>query len=198
VICRFTDASAAVMATKPTLSSGPMDTAIWGFVGVVVGSLITAIVTIGGELLRGRHESLLDTKKRQDDRHIESDRIQRETLLELQDRLTDWMQDRPVWNPDESSYRKRRGTSGIDKEMEQFAERSVLAGRSLARLTQRVLDDDLREALLELQTLSGEAVFAKDREELKDIWFKTTFAELRVQVKLGHVLRTYLQPSDAR
>ncbi len=41
-----------------------MEPAVWGFVGVVVGGIITAVVTIGGELLRGWQESRLDFGRR--------------------------------------------------------------------------------------------------------------------------------------
>ena len=168
-----------------------MDAGFWGFVGVVVGSVITAIVTMGGEVLRGRNDFMLDSKKRQDDRRIESDRLQRETLLELQDRLADWMQDRPRWLD-------ARWTGEIDKEMDEFAQRSLLAGRSLSRLTQRLLDDELHESLTTLQDLSGQAVLATTEAELEETWRKTVFGELRAQAHLGRVLRTYLQPRELR
>ena len=40
-----------------------MDAAIWGFVGVVVGGVITGAVSIAAEWLRGRHETMLDETK---------------------------------------------------------------------------------------------------------------------------------------
>jgi hypothetical protein len=63
----------------------------WGFVGVVIGSVITGIVAIGGQLLRGRQDADLDGQKRTNDRQIERDRTQRDTLLELQQALGAWL-----------------------------------------------------------------------------------------------------------
>jgi hypothetical protein len=163
-----------------------MDAAAWGFIGVVVGSLITAVVTIGGELLRGRNDYLLDSKKRQSDLRIESDRIQRETLLELQDRLTEWIEGRPAWP----------GAKLSDEEMEDFAARSMVARRPLARLTQRVLDDELRETLRSLEDHLAREVYATDADELRQARRNLLFAELRAQADLGRVLRTFLQPRD--
>jgi hypothetical protein len=168
-----------------------MDAALWGFIGVVVGSIITGVVTIGGELLRGRNDYLLDSKKRQSDRRIESDRIQRETLLELQDRLTDWMESRPGW-----AGTSWKGTGEPTREMEEFVERSMVARRPLTRLTERLLDDELRETLHGLQDLSTEVVFAASASELQEAQRKALFAEMRAQGHVGRVLRAYLQPRD--
>ena len=57
------------------------------FKGVILGALIAGTVGIGGELLRGERDSRLDSVKRSNDRKIESDRFQRENMLQLQDDL---------------------------------------------------------------------------------------------------------------
>jgi hypothetical protein len=68
-----------------------MDAAAWGFVGVVVGGLLTGIVSIAAEWLRGKHESNLDSAKRTDDRRLAREAFQRENLLAIQERLAEWM-----------------------------------------------------------------------------------------------------------
>ncbi len=68
-----------------------MDGAIWGFVGVIVGGIITGLVTLGVELIRSGKETSLDSAKRQDDRQLGRDQFQRETLLELQRSIDEFM-----------------------------------------------------------------------------------------------------------
>jgi hypothetical protein len=60
-----------------------VEEAVWGFVGVVVGGFLTAAVTLGAEVVRGRHEFGRDDAKRQTDRQLAHDDFQRETLLAL-------------------------------------------------------------------------------------------------------------------
>jgi hypothetical protein len=59
-----------------------MDAAVWGVIGVIVGGLITGLVSVGAEWLRGKQAADLDGIKRTDDRRIKLDDIQRATLLE--------------------------------------------------------------------------------------------------------------------
>lgn len=57
-----------------------MDAAVWGFIGVIVGSVLTLV----GQWLNNRHESSLDSAKRRDDRRIERDRFERTALVDMQ------------------------------------------------------------------------------------------------------------------
>ena len=57
------------------------------FKGVILGALIAGTVGIGGELLRGERDSRQDSVKRSNDRKIDSDRFQRENMLQLQNDL---------------------------------------------------------------------------------------------------------------
>jgi len=65
-----------------------MDPAVWGFIGVMVGGLITGFVTFGVEFLRTIGAFRLDGHKRIEKRRLELDNFQRETLLELQEATT--------------------------------------------------------------------------------------------------------------
>jgi hypothetical protein len=67
------------------------DAATWGFVGVIVGGLITGLLTLGVELIRANKAASLDSAKRRDDRQLGRDQFQRETLLELQRAVTEFM-----------------------------------------------------------------------------------------------------------
>lgn len=62
-----------------------MDGAIWGFIGVVVGGLITGLVSIRLESIRADKAAALDSAKRADDRRLGRDAFTRDTLLDLQE-----------------------------------------------------------------------------------------------------------------
>ena len=62
-----------------------MEAAVWGFVGVVIGGIITGFVSIRLETIRADREASLDSAKRADDRRLGRDAFQREGLLALQD-----------------------------------------------------------------------------------------------------------------
>lgn len=66
-----------------------MDAAAFGFIGVLLGGLITGIVAIALEYMRGEHESSLDSARRADDRRLERERFERGTLVDVQDALND-------------------------------------------------------------------------------------------------------------
>jgi hypothetical protein len=68
-----------------------MDGAVWGFIGVIVGGIITGLVTLGVELISANKASALDSAKRQDDRRLGRDNFQRETLLDLQGAIHELM-----------------------------------------------------------------------------------------------------------
>ncbi len=51
---------------------------------VLIGSLITGLVTIGADLVRACTSSRQDAARRADDRRIERERFQRANLLEPQ------------------------------------------------------------------------------------------------------------------
>jgi len=66
-----------------------MDAAVWGFIGVIIGGVITGSITVVAEILRIRGEASLDGAKRKDDRQLGRDNFQREQLLALQDAVND-------------------------------------------------------------------------------------------------------------
>jgi hypothetical protein len=168
----------------------------WAFVGVIVGGLITATVSIGGELLRGWQGSRLDKDKRADDRWIERMRIQRDTLLELQERLTDWFETVRQRSYAEIESMHRTGEIGhtVYTEGTTFRESE---GR-LLYLVERVRDDGLRTALRHLREVvpaveaDHAAAEALTIDALLRDWTQIEDAYEAARNGLGKLLRTYL------
>ncbi len=63
-----------------------MSTAVWGFIGVVVGGLLTVAAQATAEFLRGR----VAARDRQDRREFAWREFQRATLIELQAAMADY------------------------------------------------------------------------------------------------------------
>jgi hypothetical protein len=157
-----------------------------GFAGVILGAVIAGIVAIGGEYLRSRHESELDSTKRADDRRIERDRLQVQTLLELQERLTEWL-DRVS---DQMSTELLTG-KGTDIEIALAPD----ANRRVRDLVERVRDDDLRGLLDTLLStvarVRGEASW-DGGPSLTEDFAEISRDETAARKRLGEVLRGYL------
>lgn len=167
----------------------------WAFVGVIVGGLITATVSIGGELIRGWQGSSLDKDKRANDRWIERMRIQRDTLLEIQVRLTDWFEAIRQKGYTAILSMQLHGEVGHGK-----AKVSATFDESTARLrylVDRVRDDTLRASLKSLRDhvaafeadyLADDPTFEAITSEMGEI--ENAYDEARDD--LGEVLREYL------
>jgi hypothetical protein len=167
-----------------------------GFVGVILGAVIAGVVAIGGEWLRNRHESAFDSAKRENDRRIERDRIQRDNLIEIQTLLATWMigVTEAYFAEDDSLVR------GDDPPViPRITDGARAAGHRLLYLTDRVKNDALRASLrdflaLVLRDLGDAAVGSNARviPTLRPNWPGITQSESQVRSKLGEVLRTYL------
>jgi hypothetical protein len=164
---------------------------------VLLGGAIATLAPIVVEMLRADRESKLDQAKRADDRRIERDRIQRETLLELQPALNEFVrgvvliqnQDRMTLKEKGKLFQLPGGLS--DAEFE--------AGRRLIYLTERVLDDELRDRLTDLRAYAATSevgkLARKNETTVEDIdrdqGELMRFAD-ETQKRLGDVLRSYL------
>jgi hypothetical protein len=61
-----------------------MEGAVWGFIGVIVGSVVTGGWNLIAERMRTNREQRLDRYRRRDNRRIDRDRFQQKTLFDLQ------------------------------------------------------------------------------------------------------------------
>lgn len=148
-----------------------MDGAIWGFVGVIVGGIITGLVTLGVELIRSGKETSLDSAKRRDDRQLGRDAFQREWLVALQDAI------QALW-----MIREHGSPAELD---------GLLA---IAKIQSRISDDEVRtltETFL-TENLRLSAAGSGDRELLGKV---TGMIELILN-RTGSLIReTFVEPT---
>ncbi|MFF4197861.1 hypothetical protein [Nonomuraea sp. NPDC001831] len=69
-----------------------MSEALFGLIGVLVGSSITAIVTIYAERLKGKREAAQSDRQYERERRNARDSFQRESILTLQTATTELIQ----------------------------------------------------------------------------------------------------------
>ncbi len=167
-----------------------MDGAIWGFVGVVVGGLITGLVTITAERMRADREVALDSAQRQDARRLARDGFQRENLLELQVKLVDWLRAMTeMYLADRDAI---RSTGAVDVVPDELSTREATTTRELMVLTDRVLDDELRARLVALRELSAPATMARTAQDVEAANAAIVRAGSEAIDHIGRVLRTVL------
>jgi len=157
-----------------------MDAAAWGFLGVVIGGVVTGAITIWAQYLRGRQEADLDSAKRQDQQRTGRDGFQQANLLELQVALDEWV-GIELGRLEDTIAGERVPDAGVRA--------ADAPTRRLAYLTERLTDDSLRERLTRIRISAWSAGADDDlvaaRERLPD--------EARAaQEQVGTLLRSYL------
>jgi hypothetical protein len=145
-----------------------MVAAIFGFAGVVLGSLTTSILTIYRERLVNQRESTVREQQYQRERKAVRDAFQRESVLALQSAVTDLIG---------AAYAE------LDRLLDEFRETGEWKARqwgtptavgwstALLRLESsraRVFGEEMRVLAEELSTAAGKAVWAKDLESAKE------------------------------
>ena len=170
--------------------SGPlMDGAIWGFVGVVIGGIITGLVTLGAEKLRADKAAALDSSKRQDDRRVAHDNFQRETLLALQDAVQDLARATiQIHHHDVMTARSEKpwGSTLVGVEI---SAAHLQAHRRLTTLRSRVADSQIRERTTSLLDRSIFTIGAKDQETAEQASFELGVYADRVLERSGELIR---------
>jgi hypothetical protein len=157
-----------------------MDAAVWGFLGVVVGGLVTGAITIWAQWLRGRQEADLDTAKRLHDHRLGRDAFQQANLVELQVVLDEWV--------GMEIGRIEDVASGEDVP-DPAVRAADAATRRLAYLTERVTDDELRERLSRIRKTAWSSC---DQDALAEARARLADEARRAQEQLGELLRSYL------
>ena len=138
--------------------------AIFGFIGVILGSLATSVLTIYRERLTTRRELTIRDQQYERDRKAARDTFQRESILALQSAVFDVIK---------AAYdeldRMLGGLRDTGKWPARQWETPTAAGWSAAVLKlessrARVFDDELRSLAEELRTAAGDAVWAENRD----------------------------------
>lgn len=136
--------------------------AVFGFVGVLLGSLTTSVLTIYKDRLTARHETQLRDQQYERDRKAARDAFQRESICALQIAVADLIKavydelDRQLaeW-PDSDIWPARKWETPTAKGWSE----AVL---HLELSSARVLDQQLRDLAGQLRTLAGNTIWATD------------------------------------
>ncbi|MER6187108.1 hypothetical protein [Streptomyces sp. NPDC001652] len=144
-----------------------MASAIFGFVGVLLGSLTTSILTIYKDRLAARHETMIRDQQYERERQAARDDFQRESIQALQTAVSDVIK---------AAYEE------LDRVLAEFRESGSWPARqwetptakgwseSLLQLqlsAARIHDERLRELAHEIQRVAGEAIWAADLSAAK-------------------------------
>ncbi|WP_440106997.1 hypothetical protein [Streptosporangium sp. H16] len=141
--------------------------ALFGLVGVLIGSLTTSVLTIYKERLAARQDTATREAQYERERKLALDTFQRDSILALQSAVTDMIQ---------SAYVELDRILAIEKETGQWPARQwatpTAAGWSAAVLLlessrARVFDDELRALATELRTVAGNSIWASSADEAK-------------------------------
>lgn len=157
-----------------------MDAAVWGFLGVVIGGVVTGAITIWAQLLRGRQEADLDSTKRTDARRAGREGFQQANLLELQVALDEWV-GIELGRLEDTIAGERVPDAGVRA--------ADAPTRRLAYLTERVTDEGLRQRLTHIRTTAWST---GDEAELEAARTQLPTEARAAQEQVGALLRSYL------
>jgi hypothetical protein len=171
-----------------------VDAAVWGFVGVVVGSLIT----LGAELIRARYEAGPDSRSTR--RRAERDRFQRSTLVELQGALESFAATALAIGAARHAEASAAGgwrpfsETTLTPELTEANRKSNMAIASLSAL---VLDDEVRQLCREVLASSAQIWLAQSPDEADRGVAATINAATAAATRCGDVFReSYLPGFD--
>lgn len=172
----------------------PVDSAIWGLIGTVVG----ALSSIGTTWLANQNSHRLQRDRVRNERVEQSNALQRESLLAVQDAMHDAI--RLVHRAHIEDVKAHRATKTWGKNMlpEDMSEEIRLAQRRVFILVERILDEDLRGRIKGLMGNATEVLMARSEEQSHACLEKTGSDSNKVLEQLGTVLRTHLKPCTAK
>jgi hypothetical protein len=168
--------------------------AVFGFIGVVIGGIVTGWFTVRAERVRADKAEVIDDARRRDDRLLDRDNFQRATLLGLQDTagalVTHAAQ---VHTNDTSSFAK---TGKWPTGRARPAPAHLDARLTLRKLQSRVVDEEVR-ALVEAMLASDAAVSAaSDPESARRALADIQASERRLVARSGELILQAFRADD--
>jgi hypothetical protein len=164
--------------------------AIFGFVGVLLGSLTTSVLTIYKARLAARHEVELRDQQYERDRKSAHDAFQRESICGLQTAVADLLKavhdelDRQLveshgsgtWPARQWETPTAKGWSDAVLQLE------------LSRA--RVLDQELRDFADQLRTVAGNAIWANDLPTARRLSEQLEPLQIRFNESVAQIFRS--------
>jgi hypothetical protein len=142
-----------------------MSEALFGFIGVLAGAIITATVTIYAEWQKSKREVAQIDRQYERERQSARDTFQRDSVLTLQNAAADLIK---------SAFAELDRVIAVAQETGQWPTRRwetpTAVGWSTALLQlkssrARVFNDDIRSLASELQQAAGSSIWAKSLDE---------------------------------
>ena len=143
--------------------------AVYGFIGVLLGSATTAVLTVYHELVTSRRERDARQHQRVQERQDQRDTFQRQSLLALQDAVSDLV--KAVFNEQDRMLEEMQQTGSWPARQ---WETPTATGWEDAELRlqvsrARVFDEELRDLAREIHAVAKESVWASSLAEAKDL-----------------------------
>ena len=169
-----------------------MGSALWGFIGTLVGAVVGASASILTTHISGRNSARLQEKEDTLQRLERAREFQRKNLLELQDSLLLHMRlIARAHLEDVKSFKEVDNNNKSNLLSTELNQELMVSNRKLTIITERIADDTLRDNLKELRNkmsdvvLKAKSVFESERM----IQIASTRFE-QFMVQLGVVLRS--------
>ncbi len=146
-----------------------MAEALYGFVGVLLGSGSTAMLTVYRERLISRREREALQHQREQDRKNQRDTFQRQSLLALQDAISDLL--KAVYNEQDRILAEMRQTGQWPPRQWETPTATGWedANLRLQAYRARVFRQALRDVAGEIQTMAMKCIYASSLDEAKQL-----------------------------
>lgn len=143
--------------------------ALYGFIGVLLGSATTAVLTIYQERLVSSREREARRHQREQDRQNQRNIFQRQSMLALQDAVTDLV--KAVYNEQDRMLEEMRQASEWPSRQ---WETPTAAGWEDANLLLqvsrvRIFDEAIRDIAREIRDVARECIYANSIDETKEM-----------------------------
>lgn len=162
--------------------------ALFGFLGVLLGTLSTSVLTIYKERLTTKREAELRDRHYEGERQLARDAFQRDSILALQAAVVDLLR---------SVHAELDRIIAIQKQSRQWPTRQwetpTAVGWSEAVLSlelsrARVFDDELWSLAAEVRTTAGDSIWAKSLEETREFSERLEPLQVRFNEAVARVL----------
>lgn len=162
-----------------------MESAVWGLIGTVIGTL----ASIGTNYMTARNEATLQVLNADRTREDQKRAFQRETLLELQDAVSNALRFvARAHLEDRKAY--RTGTAwGRNMLDEEIADGMRVSFRQVSLLTARVVDDQLRYDVKQAMAIASAVTDADDEDSAINGFSKAVDTGNHLMERIGECLR---------
>lgn len=162
-----------------------MSAAVWGFLGVVLGGVLTGAVSLWQAQLMTKREREARATLREQERKDRRDAFQRETLLALQDATHVVLR---LLHVEEERRSIEARTSGTSCPPQHYQPAWGEALQQTSRLQARIFDDQLRPLVREFRGHAGDAFAANTEAEISAELAKALELNRRMNLRIGELL----------